>query len=348
MLGGSGRDVVYGGGGRDVIYAGSGRDAIYAGEGSDRIFGGAHADVLFSRDGSRDYVNGGRAIDRGQVDRDRLNSVETFFPPAPRGPLLLAAGDIASCSSRGDEATVALLDAYPTATVAALGDLAYESGTLREFRRCYRATWGRAKERTRPTPGNHEYQTPGAAGYFRYFGRRAGDPGKGYYGYNLGRWHVIALNSNCAAVGCSAGSAQEQWLRAELARRSARCTLAYWHEPLFSSGAGERTRADMRALFHALHERGADVVLTAHHHIYERFAPQDASGNFDPEGIRQFIVGTGGKSHHRIARIARNSQVRNAATFGVLRLTLNATSYAWHFVADAGSRSADSGTATCS
>ncbi len=152
------------------------------------------------------------------------------------GPLVLAAGDIASCTNDGDEATAALI--LPTdGTVLALGDNAYETGTLDEFNNCYGPSWGKFKDRTHPVPGNHEYLMPDAAGYYAYFGRAAGDPAQGYYSFDLGTWHIVALNSNCAYVGgCHAGSPQEQWLRDDLAAHPAQCTLAYWHHPLFSSG----------------------------------------------------------------------------------------------------------------
>jgi hypothetical protein len=260
---------------------------------------------------------------------------------------LVSAGDIASCNSSGDEATAALLDSIK-GTVATLGDNAYDTGSTAEFANCYGPTWGRHKARTRPAAGNHEYGTPGAAGYFSYFGAAAGPSGKGYYSYSLGEWHVVVLNSNCAQVGgCQAGSAQEQWLRADLAAHRGRCTLAYWHHPRFSSGT-HGSDAAMQPFWQALYSAGADIVLNGHDHDYERFAPQGPSGLADStRGIREFVVGTGGYSHYVPGMPVANSQVRNGDTFGVLRLTLRSKSYQWQFVPVAGGSFGDSGSGTC-
>ena len=261
-------------------------------------------------------------------------------------PVLLAAGDIASCTETGDTATAALLKAVPAATIAALGDLAYESGTPAEFASCYGPTWGVYKARTHPAVGNHEYGTPGAAGYFGYWGAAAGGAG-GYYSYNLGSWHVVVLNSNCGFVACSAGSVQETWLRADLAAHSAKCTLAYWHHPLFSSTPGTANPA-VRPLWQALYDAGADVVLTGHAHNYQRYAPQSPSGAADPSrGIREFVVGTGGKARHLVGAPIPNRQTANDATFGVLRLTLLDGGYRWRFVPQAGGVFREAGSAAC-
>ena len=267
---------------------------------------------------------------------------------AGRGAVLLAAGDIASCQSSGDEATAKVLDGL-AGTVATLGDNAYQSGTAKEFVDCYDPTWGRHKARTRPSPGNHDYGTADAAGYFDYFGAAAGDRGKGYYSYDLGTWHVIALNSNCAQVGgCEAGSAQEQWLRADLKAHPARCTLAYWHHPRFSSGTTHGSDPATQALWRALYDHGADVVLAGHEHNYERFAPQNPDGEADPErGIREFVVGTGGRSHYTIVDPIANSEIHNDDTYGVLKLTLRPKGYDWQFVPVEDARFTDSGSARC-
>ena len=214
-------------------------------------------------------------------------------PPA----VLVGAGDIASCGSSGDEATAALL-AGIDGTVFTLGDNVYDSGTAAEFATCYDPSWGRYRARTSPAPGNHDYVTANAAGYFGYFGAAAGDPSTGYYAYDLGGWRVVAINSNCAAVGgCQAGSAQERWLRADLAAHPAACTLAYWHHPRFNSGEHGNS-AEMQPIWQALYDAGAEVVLSGHDHHYERFAPQAPDGSSDPQrGIREFVVGTGGRSH---------------------------------------------------
>src|SRR5207249_3187560 len=196
-------------------------------------------------------------------------------------PILLAAGDIASCASTGDEATAALVNDMPTATVAAVGDLAYENGTAAEFTSCYQPSWGPFKARTRPTTGNREYNTPGPSGYFGYWGAAAGNPAQGWYSYDLGGWHVIALNSSCPEVGgCFAGSPQETWLRADLAAHRTGCTLAYWHHPLFSGTSGT-AEPDMLQFWQDLYDSNADLVLTGHAHNYQRFAPQTAQGVAD-------------------------------------------------------------------
>jgi hypothetical protein len=257
-------------------------------------------------------------------------------------PVFVGAGDIASCLYDTDEATAKLLDNIP-GTVFTLGDNAYRYGTPADFKHCYAPTWGRHKSRTRPAPGNHDYNTAGAAGYFDYFGAAAGDRSMGYYSYDLGTWHLIALNSE---IDQSAGSAQEQWLRADLAAHPNFCTLAYWHKPHFSSG-DHGYNPDSQALWQALYEAGADVILNGHDHDYERFAPQNPNGQADPQGIREFVVGTGGNSLEPLTKIQPNSEVRNDSTYGVLKLTLHATSYDWQFVPIAGQTFTDAGTADC-
>ena len=264
--------------------------------------------------------------------------------------VLVGAGDIASCDDlAGAEATAKLIDGIP-GTVIAVGDLAYPDGSDEQFKNCYGPTWGRFKDRTRPAPGNHEYHSKGASAYSRYFGAAAGDPQKGYYSYELGGWHIIALNSECAAVGgCEAGSPQEQWLRQDLGSNPAKCTLAYWHKPLFSSGAAHGNDPEVKPLWDALYAAHADVVIGGHDHHYERFAPQDPSGKLDIQrGIREFVVGTGGKNSHRILGTPKpNSEVRQADTFGVLKLTLYTEGYEWEFVPQAGRTFTDSGSGTC-
>jgi ABC-type transporter MlaC component len=268
---------------------------------------------------------------------------------APAGSfVLVGAGDIASCSSDGDEATATLLDTID-GTVFTLGDHAYEAGTPIEFAACYEPSWGRHKSRTRPSPGNHDYLTPSASGYFDYFGPAAGDPDRGYYSYGLGAWHIIVLNSNCSDVGgCGPGSPQERWLRADLAAHPATCTLAYWHHPRFSSGA-QGNEADVTAFWQALYEHGAEIVLGGHDHVYERFAPQKPNGEPDPVGgVRQFVVGTGGATRHRFdGPPTANSESRDDDTFGVLKLTLHPTSYEWRFIPVAGRTFTDSGRGRC-
>jgi Calcineurin-like phosphoesterase len=273
--------------------------------------------------------------------------VKTVVPQLPAGadPVLVGAGDIAGCERRADDRTAALLDWIP-GVVYTLGDNVYPDGSERDFTECYDTSWGRHRSRTRPSVGNHEYVIPGAAGYFGYFGELAGDPAGGYYSYDLGAWHVVVLNSNCSEVACEAGSAQEQWLRADLAAHPAACTVAYMHHPRFSSnGGGNPTVA---AFWDALYEHGADLVLAGHRHNYERFAAQTPDGDPDSAtGVRQFIAGTGGRSHADGALPIANSEVYDATTFGVLKLTLHAASYDWQFVPLPGSTFTDAGSGLC-
>ena len=231
-------------------------------------------------------------------------------------PVLVGAGDIASCTSSGDSATAALIDRIP-GTVFAAGDTAYQSGTAAEFANCYRPTWGSFKWRTRPVPGNHEYLTTGAGPYFAYFGSQAGTAGEGWYAYDVGTWRIYSLNSNCASVGgCGPGSAQEAWLRADLAANPRACVAAIWHHPLFSSGVHGGTDAT-RPLWEALYEAGADLVINGHDHDYERFAPQRPDGTADAAtGIREFVVGTGGGGLRSFSTIRANSQARKAGVLG--------------------------------
>jgi hypothetical protein len=263
--------------------------------------------------------------------------------------VLIAAGDIASCVSEGDEATALLVEAI-TGTVATLGDNVYERGTAEQFAGCYDPTWGQFKDRTRPAPGNHDYLTPAAAGYFEYFGEAAGELGKGYYSYDLGAWHIVALNSVCWEVGgCGAKSPQATWLAADLeAHTSAVCTLAYFHHPRFSSGLHGNLDL-MQTLWDVLYAGGADVVLNGHDHHYERFAPQDPQGVADPvRGIREFIAGTGGRSLYPfLGPPLANTEVRSALAHGVLELTLHAASYDWEFVPVAGETFTDAGSGEC-
>jgi hypothetical protein len=270
-------------------------------------------------------------------------------PVTPTTPVLVGAGDIAGCAFTEDSATGALVAATP-GTVFALGDNAYDNGTAAEFASCYDPVWGAVKDRTRPVVGNHEYlMSSTAAPYFAYFGAAAGTAGKGWYSYDIGTdWHVVVLNSNCTIVGCGAGSEQEQWLRSDLAASTRPCTVAMWHHPRFSSGEhGNDSSTD--AFWKALYADGAEVVLNGHDHDYERFAPQTPSAVADPTyGIREFVVGTGGKDFRSFSSsAAANSQVRSIAAHGVLKLTLNNGSYDWTFLPIPGTTLDESGTGTC-
>jgi Calcineurin-like phosphoesterase len=259
---------------------------------------------------------------------------------------LIGAGDIASCAYTTDSQTAALLD-DEWGTVLALGDNAYTKGSAEQYQNCYGPTWGRHLKRTRPVPGNHEYRTTAAAGYFGYFGSRAGTPGKGWYAYDRGAWRVYALNSNCAEVGgCWIGSRQQRWLEADLAAHPRDCVLAYWHHPYFSSGSHGNI-AEVRGLWKTLQAAGAEVVLNGHDHDYERFAPQTWQGLADPaNGIREFVVGTGGTAVEAFNVIKPNSEVRNHSAHGVLRLRLHDGMYRWRFISTDGSFS-DAGTTSC-
>lgn len=265
----------------------------------------------------------------------------------PSRAVVVGAGDIAGCDSRGDTATARLLGSI-RGTVLAAGDNAYENGTRAEFNNCYDPTWGRYKGRTKPVVGNHEYGTPGAAGHFGYFGAAAGERGKGYYSFDRGAWHIIALNSECEHLrgGCGRRSPMLTWLRRDLEANPARCTLAYFHRPLFSSGQNGNDTT-MRPIWSVLYAAHADVVIAGHDHVYERFARQTPRGKASTQGIREFVVGTGGRSHGKFRTIKAHSQVRNANTYGVLRLTLHPTSYNWRFVPVAGKNFSDSGKTTC-
>jgi hypothetical protein len=283
-------------------------------------------------------------------------------------PVIAAAGDIAcdpgtssfngglgTSNSCRQLNTSKLLDGV--AAVLSLGDNQYYCGGYDAFLRSYDLSWGKYKPITHPVVGNHDYLTSGgtgctaqnaaAAGYFTYFGAAAGKTGQGYYSFNVGSWHLIALNSNCGdAGGCSSSSPQGQWLTADLKQNTAKCTLAFWHIPRFSSGG--RASSNSSNFWNTLYASNADVILDGHDHIYERFAPQTPTGAADPvRGIRQFTVGTGGANHTSLTTTAANSQVRNGSTYGVLTLTLHAGSFDWSFVHEAGATFTDSGSQAC-
>jgi hypothetical protein len=260
-----------------------------------------------------------------------------LLAPAPAASVV-AVGDVASCRSQGDEATAAVAAKLP-GTIALLGDVVYESGTDAEFARCFGPSWGRLKGRIRPAPGNHEYGTGGAAGYFRYFGRAAGDPRRGYYVYRLGEWQVVVLNTNCSrAGGCGVGSPQERWLRGVLSASRSRCTLAYGHHPRLSSGFHGPDRS-IQPLWRALQDGRVELYLAGHDHHYERFDPS--------LGLRQVVVGTGGRSHYPAIRRVGGSRARWAGGYGVLTLTLRGDAYDWRFVPVAGETYVDAGSGSC-
>ena len=256
--------------------------------------------------------------------------------------VLVGAGDIAK-DGGGAAQTAKLLDRIP-GTVFTTGDNAYPNGSSSDYSGNYERTWGRHKARTRPSPGNHEYNTSGASPYYKYFGANAGPSGRGYYSYDIGDWHIISLNSN---IDMSAGSAQERWLRADLAANNKECTLAYWHHPRFSSGTHGSSTAS-KALWQALYEAGAEVVVVGHDHNYQRFAPQTADGKKDLQrGIREFVAGTGGASHYTFASPIANTEAYNVDTYGVLKLTLGPGTYSWDFIPVDGKSYANRGSGTC-
>ncbi len=266
--------------------------------------------------------------------------------PPPAGPeVFVGAGDIGWCGLPGAQLTAALLDGIP-GNVFTAGDNSYMSGSSDEFQRCYDPHWGRHRGRTWPVPGNHDYADgkSDASSYFSYFGASAGAPGSGYYSFDLGAWHIVALNSEISA---HPGSPQEAWLRYDLSAKSSKCTLAYFHTPVFGSGSNGGN-PHMQAVWKVLYELGADVVVNAHNHSYERFAPQSPDGIMDPSrGVRQFTVGTGGAQLTNFPRTLPNSQVRNNTSWGVLKLTLWGDRYDWQFIPVSGQSFTDIGSDNC-
>lgn len=296
--------------------------------------------------------------------------VLTPAPPPSNDPVVAAVGDIACAPSDTDynnglgdpghchmKATSDLVLNMAPSTALMLGDAQYNSGALADFQASYDPTWGRLKSITHPAVGNHEYGQSGASGYFTYFGDAATplQPGctkscNGWYSFSVGSWHVVVLNAECTRIsggtGCAAGSPQQQWLDADLAAHSSACTLVFEHRPRWSSNSF--ASADVQPLIDTMYARGVDLLLTGHAHSYERFAPQNAAGaRDDAKGIREIVVGSGGSFYTGFGTVAANSEVRKASVFGVLKLTLHASSYDWSFVPDPATPFADSGTGTC-
>jgi hypothetical protein len=270
------------------------------------------------------------------------------------GVTVYVAGDIADCrkfkpSESGAAKTASLITAGlnkdKDAAVLSVGDNTYPVGVLSEFTDCYEPTWGKFKERTYPTAGNHEYYTPAAVGYYDYFGTAAGPARRGYYSFNLGKWHIVSLNSNLKSV--EQNQRQLEWLKEDLAQHPARCTLAYWHHPLYSSG-GHGNSDRMKEVWQVLQAANVEVALVGHDHGYERFAPQDADGRHDAKrGIREFVVGTGGTKLTPFVTRQPNSEIRDNSTYGVLRMVLKDTGYEWEFLPVAGGKFTDRGAAFC-
>jgi PKD repeat protein len=264
---------------------------------------------------------------------------------------LVGAGNIARCDRVNDEATAALLDGI-AGTVFALGDAAFPNGTPANYQNCYDPSWGRHKARTYPVTGNHDYDSSATAlGYFSYYGAVAGDPSQGYYSYELGAWHIVALNSNNAFVSTAAGSPQETWLRSDLAATTKRCVLAMFHSPRFYSTTSSTffPTGSVKPFWDDLYAAGAELIINAHMQDYERFAPQTPAGAADPtNGIREIIVGTGGGGLDAPnTLIIPNSEVQISGVYGVLKLTLADGSYSWEFIPVAGQTGTDSGSGSC-
>ncbi len=270
---------------------------------------------------------------------------------APQTAVLVGAGDIAGCDSVGDEITaklvVGVLTQNPGANVFTLGDNVYPNGTSQEFSDCYNPSWGSFKARTHPVPGNHDYNTPNATGYYEYYGAKAGDPSKGYYSYNFGAWHIVVVNSNCAAIGgCETGSSQEKWLQNDLKTSPSKCQILMWHHPRFSSGP--HGNADfMQDIWKAAIENDVELVLNGHDHTYERFVPMNAAGEPDVNGTTQIVVGSGGISHYAFVGQKPNRASANADTYGVLKFELAASSYKFEFLHEPGKTFTDAGVGTC-
>jgi hypothetical protein len=276
---------------------------------------------------------------------------------ADADPVVAAAGDIAcppgiaatatACAQKRTSDLIGTVNA-----VLPLGDNQYDGGSLSNYNAVYKPTWGRFDVLARPVPGNHEYTTSGARGFWDYFGARAGTRGKGWYSYDIGAWHVLAINSECdrlPAGTCATGGAQESWVRADLAAHKNTCTLAYWHEPRFSSGVTTVVNAQaMAPIWNDLYNANADLVLVAHRHAYERFSPLNTSGSVDTaRGVREIVVGTGGRDHAGGASRITGSRVRNTTTFGVLKVTLHPGAYDWKFLPEPGRSFTDSGSSSC-
>ncbi len=271
-------------------------------------------------------------------------------PPISSGATLLAVGDISTCDSLGAFITAGIVQAQlleqPSAKLALLGDIAYERGTDEEFK-CFDTAWGKFKSISYPVPGNHEYFSDNAAGYYKYFGTRAGDPKRGYYTYTLGNWRMYALNSNCQAIGgCDTSSPQAKWLQKTLLENPRACTLAYWHHPRFSSGH-HGNNDFMQDIWAILAKSGTELVLAGHDHMYERFKPLDKAGKPNPKGIRSFVIGTGGRSFYEFKNLNPNSAAKQNTELGIVKFQLEPNGYSWAFISAKKNGFTDTGRANC-
>ena len=349
-----GDDTIDGGGGDDILLGGVGDDVIVGGPGEDELYGEGGDDRLEARDGSRDLLDGGPG--RDHVDAGWLD--EATGEESRSDPVLAAAGDIA-CDPLADSFnsgvgtelfcrqghTAEIVLGLEPDAVLALGDIQNSNGSYSKYQRSYDKSWGGVKPVTHPTPGT-EHDRFGKGGYRRYWGEQAGPPDRLYYSFNVGAWHVVSLNSNCVEVGgCEPGSPQEQWLRADLADNPARCTLGFWHEPFYSSSG---RHPDTAPLWQTLLDHGAELVLSGDSQNYERFLPMTADGVVDrADGIRQFVVGTGGERLTSFGEPAPGSVARIDETFGILKLTLHRAGYDWRFLPETSGARGDAGTASC-
>ena len=297
-------------------------------------------------DGTYSFVLRSASADIAKFDAWEGSHQPELVVSVEGDPIIVGAGDIASGETKGDASTAELLDTIP-GTVFTVGDDAYESGSIEDFQSYYEPSWGRHQARTKPSTGNHEYvggdpQQYGR-GYFDYFGAVAAEDNGGSYSYNLGEWHIVSLNTGqCygspeadgSIPNCGPGDPMIEWLKRDLATNGAQCTLAYFHHPRWSSGIEHGSEPSYtKAIWDTLYADNAEVVVSGHDHDYERFAPQDLEGNLDEErGIRQFVVGTGGRSLRDFGEVEANSKVRNSETYGVIKVTLHSGSYDWEFI----------------
>ena len=271
-----------------------------------------------------------------------LPAAQAEEPPV----VLIGAGDIANCETQHDEQTAALIAGYPEAAVFSIGDNAYGEGTREDFDKCFEPSWGPLKDRLRPVPGNHDYKTNLGLPYYDYFGEAAGEPGLGYYSYELGSWHIVTLNSNCTQVDCGPGSAQVRWLYEDLRLNKQRCTLLYWHHPYWSTDA-QQGSSTVETFWKIANRFRAEVVVNGHDHFYERYAPMNSQSKYDKEGVRMFIVGTGGSDLHALPEIRPNNIARDNSTFGVIKFNLYSSRYEWEFIPTEGGQFTDSGAGEC-
>jgi hypothetical protein len=352
VFGGDGSDRIYGGVGSDRITGGYGLDALLGGAGVDIEYGGSGHDMLYGGEGG-DSLYGGLGANRcpGQTGDVRAKACRSSAGPA----VVLAAGDIA-CAPREGIGTSAcamrqvadrMRSLHPWG-VLTLGDNQYEEGAYSAYERSYARSWGRLKAITFPSAGNHEYMTHRASGYYRYFGPMARqDTNRGYYSSQIGAWHLIALNSNCGLIGgCGVGDKEYRWLSKDLARDKHACTLAYWHHPRYTAGEYSND-ATFTPFWHLLFHDRAEIVLNGHDHNYQRYSLLDAHGRYTAHGIREFVVGTGGRNTYPVVHAKVAHRVYwNDSHFGVLKLVLSTNSYTWKFIT-VGGKVLDSGSGTC-